>query len=260
MRFIRLSLRQAQYNLVAYTRSARTVIFGVLMPVGFLMLFNSVLGGKSKYILVEGHHISTIAFYTGGLTTYGVMLGTFTGILVAIVGAREAGWLKRFRGTPMPSGVFLTGEILYLFVTSLGLIIVMIAVSRVGYHLSLPGHAYLAIFCYTVLGVFAFSAMGLALTRVITTSEMAGSVGPFTVVILSFVSGVFLAPNLLPHWLLNVSSYLPLEPIVGGMQHAIALPGGSGLQARPFIVLGIWGVVSFAIAMRNFTWEPQKSR
>ena len=248
MRFLRLSLRQAQYNLVAYTRSARTVIFGVLMPVGFLMLFNSVLGGKSKYILVEGHRISTIAFYTGGLTTYGVMLGTFTGILVAIVGAREAGWLKRFRGTPMPSGVFLTGEILYLFVTSLGLIIVMIAVSRVGYHLSLPGHAYLAIFCYTVLGVFAFSAMGLALTRVITTSEMAGSVGPFTVVILSFVSGVFLAPNLLPHWLLNLSSYLPLEPIVGGMQHAIALPGGSGLQARPFIVLGIWGVVSFAIA------------
>jgi ABC-2 type transport system permease protein len=245
---------------VAYTRSARTVIFGVLMPVGFLILFNSVLGDKSKSILVDGHQIPTIAFYTGGLTTYGVMLGTLTGILVSLVSAREAGWLKRFRGTPMPSGVFLAGEILYLFVTSLGLIIVMLAVSRVGYHLSLPSHAYLAIFCYTVLGVFAFSAMGLALTRVITTSEMAGSVGPFTVVILSFVSGVFLAPNLLPHWLLNFSSYLPLEPIVVGMQHAIALPGGSGLEARPFVVLGIWGVVSFVIAMRNFTWEPQKSR
>ena len=53
MRFIRLSLLQAQYNLVAYTRSARTVIFGVLMPVGFLMLFNSVLGAKSKSILVS---------------------------------------------------------------------------------------------------------------------------------------------------------------------------------------------------------------
>ena len=33
-------------------------------------------------IPVDGHNISTIAFYTGGLTTYGVMLGTFTGILV----------------------------------------------------------------------------------------------------------------------------------------------------------------------------------
>jgi len=83
------------------------------------------------------------------------MLGTFTGILVAIVGAREAGWLKRFRGTPMPAGVFLAGEILYLFVTSLALNIVMIAVSIFGYHLSLPAHAYVAIFCYTVLGCSA---------------------------------------------------------------------------------------------------------
>jgi ABC-2 type transport system permease protein len=115
-----------------------------------------------------------------------------------------------------------------------------------------------AIFCYTVLGVFAFSAMGLALTRLITTSEMAGSVGPFTVVILSFISGVFLAPNLLPQWLLTFSTYLPLEPIVSAMQHAIALPGGSGLQLRPFIVLGIWGGVSFVIAQMNFTWEPQR--
>ena len=52
----------------------------------------------------------------------------------------------------MPSGVFLAGEILYLFVTSLGLIIVMLAVSHFGYHLSLRADAYLAIFCYTVLG------------------------------------------------------------------------------------------------------------
>jgi len=258
VRFVRLTLRQAQFNLVSYFRSARTVIFGVLMPVGFLMLFNSVFGGKFKTIPVDGHNISTIAFYTGGLTTYGVMLGTFTGILVGIVSAREAGWLKRFRGTPMPSGVFLAGEILYLFVTSLGLMVVMLAVSHFGYHLSLRADAYVAIFCYAVLGVFAFTAMGLALTRFITTSEMAGSVGPFAVVILSFVSGVFLAPNLLPQWLLTFSSYLPLEPIVSGMQHAIALPTGTGLLLRPFIVLGIWGVGSFVIAQRNFTWEPQR--
>ncbi len=258
MRFLRLTVRQAHYNLLGYLRSARTVIFGVLMPVGFLVLFNSVFGGKFKTIPVDGHDISTIAFYTGGLTTYGVMLGTFTGILVAIVGAREAGWLKRFRGTPMPSGVFLAGEIIYLFVTSLGLIIVMLAVSHFGYDLSIRADALLAIFCYTVLGVFAFSAMGLALCRVITTSEMAGSVGPFTVVILSFVSGVFLAPNLLPQWLLTFSSYLPLEPIVTGIQHAIALPTGSGFVLRPFIVLGIWGVVCFVIAQLTFTWEPQR--
>jgi ABC-2 type transport system permease protein len=258
VRFIRLSFRQAGYNLQGYLRSSRTVIFGVVMPVGFLVLFNSVFGGKFKVVPVDGHYVSTIAFYTGGLTTYGVMLGSFTGILVAVVGAREAGWLKRYRGTPMPPGVFLAGEIIYLFVTSLALIIVMFAVSYVGYDLSLRAEVLVAILCYTALGVFTFAAMGLALTRVITTSEMSGSVGPFTVVILSFVSGVFLQPNLLPHWLLNFSSYLPLEPLVSSMQHALSAPGGTGFELRTFVVLGIWGIVSFAVAQRTFTWEPQR--
>jgi len=258
VRFIRLSLRQAGFNLQGYLRSSRTVIFGVVMPVGFLVLFNSVFGGKFKFVPVDGHFVSTIAFYTGGLTTYGVMLGSFTGILVAVVGAREAGWLKRYRGTPMPSGVFLAGEIIYLFVTSLGLIVVMFAVSDLGYNLSLRAAVLLTILCYTALGVFTFAAMGLALTRVITTSEMSGSVGPFTVVILSFVSGVFLQPNLLPHWLLNFSSYLPLEPLVSSMQHTLAASSGTGFELRTFVVLGIWGIVSFAIAQRTFTWEPQR--
>lgn len=258
MRFLRLSLRQAGYNLVAYARSARTVIFGGLMPVAFPVLFNSIFGGKFKTIPLGHHFIPAIAFYTGGLVTYGVMLGTFTGTLVAVNGAREAGWLKRYRGTPMPAGVFLAGEMIYLFVTSTGLIIVMLAVSRFGYHLQLPAVTMFAILCYSVLGVFTFTAMGLALTSLITTSEMAGSVGPFSVVILSFVSGVFLPPNLLPSWLLTVSSYLPLEPIVRSMQRALAFYHGSGLELRTFVVLGIWGVVAFVIAQMNFTWEPQR--
>ncbi len=258
MRFIRLSLRQAGFNLRGYLRSSRTVIFGIVMPVGFLVLFNSVFGGKSKVVPVDGHYVSTIAFYTGGLTTYGVMLGSFTGILVSIVSAREAGWLKRFRGTPMPSGVFLAGEIIYLFVTSLALITVMFAVSSFGYGLSLRADVLATILCYTALGVFTFAALGLALTRAITTSEMSNSVGPFTVVILSFVSGVFLPPELLPPWLLHFASYLPLQPLVSSMQHTLAASRGNGFEFRTFVVLGIWGAVGFVVAQRTFTWEPRR--
>jgi ABC-2 type transport system permease protein len=258
VRFIRLSLSQARFNLQGYVRSSRTVIFGVLMPVGFLALFNSIFGGRYKTIPVNGHHISAVAFYTGGLTTYGVMLGTFTGILVAIVSAREAGWLKRFRGTPMPSGAYLAGQILYLFVTSVGLITVMLAVSVFGYGLSLRAVILLATLSYTLVGVFAFAAIALALTKLITTSEMASSVGPFTVVILSFISGVFLPPELLPHWLITVSSYFPLQPLASSMQHAFALPAGTGFELRTFVVLAVWGIVSFVIAQFTFTWEPLK--
>lgn len=258
MRFLALSLRQARYNLVAYLRSARTVVFALAMPVAFLVLFNSVFGGAGKTTSVGGFHLDFIAFFTGGLAAYGVVLGTFTGVLVAIVSAREAGWLKRFRGTPMPPGVFLAGQIGYLSVTELALVVVMLAVSVTCYGLQVHLVSVLAMCCYTLVGVFTFAALALALTAVVTTTEMASSVGPFTVVILSFVSGVFLPPALMPSWLTTLSTYLPLQPLAASMQRALASPSGTGFELRTFLVVAVWGVGAFAVAQRTFTWQPRR--
>ena len=87
---------------------------------------------------------------------------------------------------------------------------------------------------------------------------MGSSVGPFATITLSFTSGVFLPPDLMPHWLVTVSNYLPLEPLAQSMQSALAQPTGTGFELRTFIVLGIWGVVCFAVAQRTFTWQPQR--
>jgi len=110
----------------------------------------------------------------------------------------------------MPAGVFLAGEILYLFVTSLALNIVMIAVSIFGYHLSLPAHAYVAIFCYTVLGCSASLPWArahegdhhlgdgrLGSDRSRSSSELR--------------QRRLFGAQPAPQWLLNFSTYLPLE-------------------------------------------------
>ncbi len=256
MRFIRLSFAQAVYNLRAYLRSARTVALGVVMPVGLLVILSWVFAHQGRIAAAAGYQISAIAFYAGGLTAYGLMLGTFTGVMVAVVSAREAGWLKRFRGSPMPPGSYLTGEIIFNVVISLALVIVMMVISTLVYGLHVRMVGLVAVFCYALLGVFCFTAIALAITRIITTPEMGSSVGPFVTITLSFTSGVFLPPNLMPHWLTSVSNYLPLEPLAQSMQYALAMHAGTGFELRTFIVLGIWGVVGFAVAQRTFTWQP----
>jgi hypothetical protein len=60
----------------------------------------------------------------------------------------------------------------------------------------------------------------------------------------------------MPHWLTNVANYLPLEPLAQSMQSALASTVGTGFQLRTFVVLGIWGVVGFAVAQWTFTWQP----
>lgn len=256
MRFMRLTFAQAVYNLRAYLRSARTVVLGILMPVGLLVVLSWVFAHQGQIAAAAGYQISAIAFYAGGLTAYGLMLGTFTGVMVAVVSAREAGWLKRFRGSPMPPGTYLAGQILFNIVISLALVIVMMAIASLVYGLHLRAIAMLAMFCYTLLGVFSFTAIALALTRLITTPEMASTVGPFAAITLSFTSGVFLPPALMPHWLVSFSNFLPLEPLAQSMQTALARAQGTGFTLRTFVVLGIWGVVGFVIAWRTFTWQP----
>lgn len=258
MRFARLSLSLAMYNLRAYLRSVRTVALGVIMPVGLLVILSWVFAHQGTIAAAAGYPISAIAFYAGGLTAYGLMLGTFTGVMVAVVSAREAGWLKRFRASPMPPGSYLSGQIVFNVLISMGLVIVMMGIASLVYGLHLRPIALVAMFCYTMLGVFCFTAIALAITRLITTPEMGSSVGPFVTITLSFTSGVFLPPDLLPHWLVNISNYLPLEPLAQSMQTALAAAAGTGIMYRPFVVLGIWGIVAFAVARVVFTWQPLK--
>ena len=256
MRFIRLSLLQTFYHLRAFLRSTRTVVLGLVMPVGLLVVLSGVFSNQGEMTGIAGSQISSIAFYTGSLTACGLMLGTFTGVMVTSVSAREAGWLKRFRGSPMPPGSYLAGQVLFNILVSLLLTVVMIAVASLAYGLPLRLVPLLAVLCYAVLGVFCFTAVALALTRVITTPEMASSLGPFVTIILSFGSGVFFPPNLMPHWLVASSNYLPLEPLAQSMQTALALQRGTGFDLRTFVVLGIWIVAAIAVAHRTFTWQP----
>jgi len=256
MRFVRLSLSLAMYNLRAYLRSARTVALGVIMPVGLLVILSWVFAHQGTIAAAAGYPISAIAFYAGGLTSYGLMLGTFTGVMVAVVSAREAGWLKRFRASPMPPGSYLSGQIVFNVLISMGLVIVMMAIASLVYGLHLRFISLVAMFCYTMLGVFCFTAVALAITRLVTTPEMGSSVGPFVTITLSFTSGVFLPPDLMPHWLVSFSNYLPLEPLAQSMQTALSVSSGTGIMFRPFVVLGIWGIVAFVVARWTFTWQP----
>jgi len=158
----------------------------------------------------------------------------------------------------MPSGSYLSGQIIFNVLISLALVVVMIAVATLVYGLPIRLFALWSMFCYTLLGVFAFTAIALSLTRVITSAEMASTVGPFAAITLSFTSGVFLPPDLMPHWLTSASSYLPLEPLAQSMQSVLGNANSGGFDPRTYAVLIAWGVAGFAIAIFTFSWQPQR--
>lgn len=74
-------------------------------------------------------------------------------------------------------------------------------------------------------------ALGLAATRVCATTDAASVVGPFTTLILAFISGVFIPSSVMPAWLPDPGKLFPLEHLARGLQEAFAFPGSTGVTA-----------------------------
>ena len=105
-----------------------------------------------------------------------------------------------------------------------------------------------------------FAALGLAVTRVCATPETASTIGPFSAVILSFVSGAFIPLEALPNWLRTVGKVFPLEHLAIGMQRGlIAGATGTGITAFDMAVLGAWAAAGLVGASLFFRWEPRSA-
>ncbi|HEY7106672.1 MAG TPA: ABC transporter permease [Acidimicrobiia bacterium] len=252
-----LTLRQTAYGVTGFRRNARAVVFTVLMPIILLVLFASVFTGHTQTTKAAGLPLSIDAYFTAGITAYAITLAGFSSLMVAVVTARERGLLKRYRGTPMPSWVFLTAQILQSLVVVVLMSAVLLAIGLAAYDVHLSSRGALAFALYVVIGAATMCALGLAMSRVATTVDAASAIGPFTVVILGFVSGVFIPAEQLPSWLVDVGRVFPLSHLAVGLQRAFSPAlSGSGIDAGNLAVLALWGLAGIVIALRSFQWEP----
>jgi ABC-2 type transport system permease protein len=258
----RIAVEHARYLLIARARTPRAVIFTVLFPIFFLVIFNSVFVGSGEEIKLSGGlRVAAESYFTGGIIAYSMALSTFSTLAVVLTSQRESGQLKRMRGTPMPPWTFVVGQILAAVAQVAAVTVVLLVIASLAYGVELPASTALGFAIYVVLGASIFCALGIALTVFTPTDDTAGAVAPFTVVMLSFVSGVFIPIETLPGWLEQIGRIFPLFHLADGLQTTLA-PGASGigLGAGNVAVLAVWGAGAIWIAARRFRWEPQASR
>ena len=184
------------------------------------------------------------------------MLAGYSSLLIAVTAERERGMLKRLRGTPMPSWIFLTGEIIRTTVVVAVTVVVLVAVGSGVYHVPIQAHTVIGLAVYTVAGTACMCALGLASTRACATTEAASVAGPFVTLILGFISGVFIPVSIMPTWMLDVGKLFPLEHVARGLQQAFAVPGSTGITAIDLAALAAWGAAGIVTALVSFRWEP----
>ena len=191
---------------------------------------------------------------------YAIMLNCFSTLVISLTTQRESGQLKRYRGTPVPSWTFIASLVLRSMALVAVMVVVLLALGAAAYDVEIHGEALVGLVVYAVLGTATMCALGVAVSAFAPNADAAGAIGPFSAVILSFISSVFVPIDQLPEWLQQVGRVFPLFHLAEGLQKSLGVTSGTGLSANNVAVLALWAVGSAIVAARAFKWEPQSAR
>jgi ABC transporter DrrB family efflux protein len=229
---VRDSLVVAKRNLIRMTRIPEVVIFGLIQPIMFVVLFSYVFGGSMniggttdpavyREFLMAGIFAQTVTFATAGAGA-------------GIADDMHKGLIDRFRSLPMSRGAVLTGRTLAdLVQTALTLLVLAIVALLVGWriHEGLP--KALGAFGLLLLLGYAFTWIGALIGLSVRTPEAATSGGLVWLFPVTFISNAFVDSSQMTPWLRHIADWNPFSATVQACRELFGNPGVSDSPAWP---------------------------
>ncbi|AWB85256.1 ABC transporter permease [Mycetocola zhujimingii] len=269
-RGIRLGIKRIGYEVKTYFRVGDQVFFTFLFPVVMLSIFATAFSTSGKIgTNPDGSGgITQGAYYLPGMIAAGILLSGVQNLATDIATEKSDGTLKRLGGSPLPVISYFIGKMGQVFVTSLAQIVLLLLVARVVFSIDLPTEPELwARFAWLyLLGIITSAVLGIALSAVPRTGKSATAVVIPIVLVLQFISGVYLMFTMLPEWLQNIASVFPLKWLAQGMR-SVFLPesfadleqNGSWELDWVAIIMLIWCVVGLLLCRFTFRWIRKDS-
>jgi len=255
MRSIRLVIHEFKYTQKVFWRNPASVFFTALLPVIFLLIFATIFGDEKIESL---GNIPTTTYYIPAIVTLAVVSATMVSLAMNLTIAREAGLLKRGRGTPLPPWVFIAGRVGNAIVISVLMVVVITLIGKVLYDAPIPFDRLPALIVTLVIGAASFCCLGIAMTAIIPSREAAPAITNLITLPLYFLSGIFIPESEIPDGVLSFANHFPIRDFFEAFFSAYS-PNtvGSGFEWGELLVVGIWGVAGLLLAIRYFRWSPR---
>jgi ABC-2 type transport system permease protein len=238
----------ARRNVIKITRVPEVLVFVLLSPIMFVLLFAYVFGNS---IDVPG--TSYREFLIAGVFAQTVMFGaTFTG--AGIAEDMQKGIINRFRSLPMSRSAVIAGrtasDVIY---NVLSLIIMAITGLLVGWRIrgsvldALGGFLLLLLFAYAISWIMAFIGLLVPSVEVINNAS-------FMVIFpMTFVANTFVPSETLPGPLRTFAEWNPVSSVTQAARELFGnIPAGTPEPTawpleHPVLYTLIWVVVIIAI-------------
>ncbi|MFD5698854.1 ABC transporter permease [Streptomyces lasiicapitis] len=249
---VRDSLVIARRNLIRMSRIPEMVLFGLIQPVMFVVLFTYVFGGSIQVggslssqdyreFLMAGIFAQTVTFATAGAGA-------------GIADDMHKGLIDRFRSLPMARGAVLTGRtVADLVQTALTLVVLALVALLIGWRAHENFGKILAGFGLLLLLGYAFSWIGALIGLSVRTPEAATSGGLIWLFPLTFISNAFVDSNNLPTFFRHIAEWNPFSTTVqacrelfGNLPPGFKTPDAWPMQ-HPVLASVLWSVVILVV-------------
>lgn len=230
-------------------RCPDSLIFGVGMPVGVLLLIAVVGGnqaaGDSGMTFLQSSFVSLI--------TVGICATAFMGIPLTFADYRDKKVLKHFYVTPVSPLMMLTVQVCVGMLTAILSAVVITLISVFLFDYTMNGNVWFFIGSYFLV-MFSMYSIGMIIASLCRSVKIANVVTTFVYFPMLFLSGATIPYELFPKFLQNIANVLPLTHGIKLLKE-VSLGQPSELLLYSILLLLIFAIAGIVISVVSFKWE-----
>ncbi|MGB7237830.1 MAG: ABC transporter permease [Rhodococcus sp. (in: high G+C Gram-positive bacteria)] len=184
-------------------RNRRTVVFTLVMPPVFFVIFGTQSDFTSNYAFAQGN---VTAFVAISMAVYGAMLAATSGGAMVSV-ERAQGWSRQLRLTPLRPVAYIVTKMIVAMTMGLASVLVVFAVAA-GFGADMPIWVWVSSGIIAWLGSSVFAAFGLFMGYLLPSENVMQILGP-VLAVLAFAGGLFV-PLADSGWFADIAKFTPL--------------------------------------------------
>ncbi len=228
-------------------RNKRTMIFTMIMPIFFYLVFGLTIPAGQQKVSV-GAHGNVSALILISMALYGAILATASGGSMVSI-ERSEGWSRQLRLTPLTPIAYVVVKSITAMMLGLASLVAVYVVGAITGKAEMPLWVWVASAGCVWIGSLMYAAFGLCMGYLLPTENVM-QIQAFAIVLFAFAGGLFFPLDQMPGWYQTVAQFTPLW----GLNNIVHAP----LYAQFHLRWAVNAVAWLAIFLAGAAWGFQR--
>ncbi|MDR6945162.1 ABC transporter permease [Mucilaginibacter pocheonensis] len=249
---------------VQYTKASaekgnilRSVLSNIYYNINNRSLADAPPVAEIRETTIQGREYKYIDFILPGQLGFSLLSSGVFGTAFVFLSLRLTLVIKRFFATPVKRYSIVLGEALARLTFSLlgSLFIILVGHYMFGFTLVHGVVTVLNMLVLSAIGLIIFMGFGFTISGIAKNESTVPPLSNIITLPQFLLSGTFFSVTAFPRWLQGISNVLPLTHLNNAMRKVAFEGAGLGDVTHQLLILLIWFVIIYAIAVKTFKWE-----